>query len=121
MSVCMKVKERKQIVYMVYVDECMYESEREKVDCVHGVVDECVYECERVCRLCTWCMQMSVCMKVKERKQIVYMVYVSECKATMKIYSTYNCIINCDTFIKSTCYYPNKRDEKSVIQQNLTP
>ena len=37
MSVCMKVKERKQIVYMVYVDECVYESEREKVDCVHGV------------------------------------------------------------------------------------
>ena len=60
MSVCMKVKERKQIVYMVYVDECMY-------------------ECERVCRLFTGCMQMSVCMKVKERKQIVYMVYVDEC------------------------------------------
>ena len=42
-------------------------------------VDECVYESERESRLFTWCMWMSVCMKVKERKQIVYMVYVDEC------------------------------------------
>ena len=44
---------------MVYVDECVYESEREKVDCVHGVVDECVYESERekvdcVHGVCKW-------------------------------------------------------------------
>jgi len=32
---------------------------------VYGVyVNKCVYESERVSRLCTWCMWISVCMKV---------------------------------------------------------
>ena len=94
---------------------------------VHVIVSIYVFQiwlynkCYNILSICLVCdcvcgWVWSVCMKVSDR---VFMV--SEWKATMKIYSTYNCIINCDTFIKSTCYYPNKRDEKSVIQQNLTP
>ena len=36
-------------------------------------VEECVYERERVCTLCIW---KSVCMGVRE---CVYIVYVEEC------------------------------------------
>jgi len=42
-------------------------------------VDECVYESERVSRLCTWCMWMSVCMNVIVSRLCTWCMWMSVC------------------------------------------